>query len=79
MLIVFTERDLARVRLADTPHTLSEITFSVRALRRREVSGFEPWRGQTRSRLTPEMRPLVDLVPSHGWVPDFMEPGGPPV
>jgi len=76
VLIVFTERDLARVRLADTPHTLSEITFSVRALRRREVSGFEPWRGQTISRLTPEMRPLVELVPSHGWIPDFMEPGG---
>jgi DNA-binding transcriptional ArsR family regulator len=26
--IVFTERDLTRVRLADTPHALSEITFS---------------------------------------------------
>lgn len=76
MRIVFTERDLARVRLADTPHALSEISFSVRALRRRDVHGFEPWRGQTRSRLTPEMRPLVDLVPSRGWIPDFMEPAG---
>jgi hypothetical protein len=72
--IIFTERDLARVRLADKPHILSEITFSVRALRRRDVSGFEPWRSDTRSRLTPDMRPLLDLVPAHGWIPDFMEP-----
>jgi DNA-binding transcriptional ArsR family regulator len=74
--IVFTERDLARVRLADTPHALSEVTFSMRALRRRDVPGFEPWRGQTRSRLTPQMKPLADLVPSRGWIPDFMEPAG---
>jgi DNA-binding transcriptional ArsR family regulator len=74
--IVFTERDLARVRLADTPHALSEITFSVRALRRRDVPGFEPWRGETRSRLAPEMRPLLELVPARGWIPDFMEPAG---
>jgi DNA-binding transcriptional ArsR family regulator len=72
--IIFTERDLARVRLADTPHVLSEITFSVRALRRRDVSGFEPWRTATRSRLTRRMRPLLDLVPARGWIPDFLEP-----
>src|SRR5215469_9696145 len=53
---------------------LSEITFSVRALRRRDVSGFEPWRGDTRPRLTRHMRPLLDLVPAHGWIPDFLEP-----
>jgi DNA-binding transcriptional ArsR family regulator len=74
--IVFTERDLARVRLADTPHALSEITFSVRALRCRDVSGFEPWRGEMRSRLAPEMRSLFELVPARGWIPDFMEPAG---
>lgn len=74
MRIIFTERDLARVRLADEPHILGEISFSVRALRRRDVSGFEPWRGGTRSRLTPHMRPLLDLVPARGWIPDFMEP-----
>jgi DNA-binding transcriptional ArsR family regulator len=74
--IIFTERDLGRVRLADKPHILSEITFSVRALRRRDVSGFEPWRGHTRSRLTPYMTPLLDLVPTQGWIPDFMEPAG---
>ena len=74
MRIIFTERDLARVRLADAPHVLSEITFSVRALRRRNVSGFEPWRSDTRSRLTLHMRPLLDLVPAHGWIPDFLEP-----
>jgi DNA-binding transcriptional ArsR family regulator len=72
--IIFNERDLARVRLADKPHILSETTFSVRALRRRDVSGFEPWRNDTRPRLTPHMRPLLDLVPAHGWIPDFLEP-----
>jgi DNA-binding transcriptional ArsR family regulator len=72
--IIFTERDLARVRLADTPHILGEISFSVRALRRRDVPGFEPWRGSTRPRLTAHMKPLLDLVPDHGWIPDFMEP-----
>jgi len=74
--IIFTERDLARVRLADEPHMLGEISFSVRALRRRDISGFEPWRGDTRPRLTPHMRPLLDLVPAHGWIPDFLEPAG---
>jgi DNA-binding transcriptional ArsR family regulator len=72
--IIFTERDLARVRLADEPHILSEVTFSVRALRRRDVSGFEPWRSDTRSRLTAHMRPLLELVPARGWIPDFLEP-----
>lgn len=74
MRIIFTERDLARVRLADKPHILSEITFSVRALRRRDFSGFEPWRSNTRSRLSPHVRPLLDLVPARGWIPDFLEP-----
>ena len=76
MRIIFTERDLARVRLADTPHILAEVSFSVRALRRRDISGFEPWRGSTRPRLNPGMRPLLDLVPAHGWIPDFLEPPG---
>ena len=76
MRIIFSERDLARVRLADKPHVMSEISFSVRALRRRDVSGYEPWRSCTRSRLTPDMRPLLDLVPGHGWIPDFLEPPG---
>jgi hypothetical protein len=74
MRIVFTERDLARVRLAGKPHILAEVTFSVRALRRRDVSGFEPWRSGTRSRLTARMRSLLELVPAHGWIPDFLEP-----
>lgn len=74
MRIIFTERDLARVRLADEPHVMGEVSFSVRALRRRDVSGFEPWRGDTRSRLTRHMKPLLDLVPAHGWIPDFLEP-----
>jgi len=72
--IIFTERDLARVRLADKPHMLCEITFSVQALRRRDISGFEPWRTDTRSRLTARMRPLLELVPAYGWIPDFLEP-----
>jgi hypothetical protein len=74
MRIIFTERDLAKVRLAGEPHILSEVTFSARALRRRDVSGFEPWRADTRPRLTPRMRPLLELVPARGWIPDFLEP-----
>jgi DNA-binding transcriptional ArsR family regulator len=74
--IIFTERDLARVRLADTPHILADVSFSVRALRRRDISGFELWRSDTRSRLNPDMGPLLDLVPAHGWIPDFLEPPG---
>jgi DNA-binding transcriptional ArsR family regulator len=74
--IIVTERDLARIRLADTPHILAEVSFSVRALRRRDISGFELWRRDTRSRLNPDMGPLLDLVPAHGWIPDFLEPPG---
>ena len=74
MQIIFTERDLARVRLADKPHILGEITFSVQALRRPDSPGFEPWRSDTRSRLTPDVRPLLELVPARGWIPDFLQP-----
>ena len=62
------------MRLADKPHILGEITFSVQALRRLDVSGFEPWRSDMRPRLTPRMRPLLDLVPARGWIPDFLQP-----
>jgi DNA-binding transcriptional ArsR family regulator len=73
MRIIFTDRDLAATRLAEYPNPLAETVLSVRVLRRRGVmSWLDPWRSATRARLTPQMRPLLELVPADGWVPDFL-------
>ena len=73
MRIIFTARDLSQVRLMNGWDPLAETVRSVRVLRRRrELPWLNPWRAGTRSRLDRRMRPLLELVPAHGWIPDFL-------
>ena len=75
--VVFTTEDLARVRVAREPDALWEIANSVQTLQRRDGRAvFGPWRNAVRPRLGPESRILASLLPSCGYSPDFLTPGG---
>jgi Helix-turn-helix domain len=72
--IIFTGRDMGRVRLKCRWDPLTETVRSVRMLRRSEQPWLNPWRASTRSRLDSRMGPLLELVPADGWIPDFLLP-----
>jgi DNA-binding transcriptional ArsR family regulator len=75
--IHFTGDDLARTRIATSPDAMWETLLSVYRLRRSagEIT-FGRWQHESRLRLRDRMRPLLDLVPSSGSVPDFLTPSG---
>ncbi|MDJ0347309.1 hypothetical protein QMK19_37255 [Streptomyces sp. H10-C2] len=72
----FTADDLARVLLvAESFPKMGEAVLSLQALRRTDQeTQFGQRRRGLRGRLPAEVRPLWDLVPSQGWVPDFLTP-----
>ncbi|MGP3947540.1 helix-turn-helix domain-containing protein [Streptomyces sp. 7N604] len=73
--IHFTGLDLARVRIAARPDALWESVLSFHRLRDKQgASIFRQWRGETRTRLSGETRPLASLVPCRGYFPDFLTP-----
>jgi DNA-binding transcriptional ArsR family regulator len=73
--IHFTPQDLARTRVADTPIPLVELDLAVRALQdRSQPARLDAWRQRTRTRLAPEARMALALVPSVGWSPMFLTP-----
>ncbi|MFD9908374.1 winged helix-turn-helix domain-containing protein [Streptomyces sp. NPDC059063] len=78
--IHFTVEDLARTRMAQTPHPLLELSAAVRMLRPgRLPMHFHAWRRQALNDLTgPDSaaRMVLDLIPPHGWAPDFLVPTG---
>ena len=75
--IHFTLADLAGIRIARRPDPLWEVLMSVYLLRKtRAEMVLGGWRSQTRQRLTPSTRPLLDLVPASGSSPDFLTPPG---
>ncbi|SCK34905.1 helix-turn-helix transcriptional regulator [Streptomyces sp. WMMB 322] len=72
----FTADDIARVRVADAPDHLWEITNSFQVL----ISGddtpaFGDWRRLVGPRLGPADRLLTALLPARGYSPDFLTPG----
>lgn len=71
----FTAEDLATVRLAPDGSPMGEALMSLQMLR---GHGPEPrygwWRHGLRGRLPAAVRPVWDLVPAHGWIPDFLTP-----
>ncbi|WP_436498448.1 ArsR/SmtB family transcription factor [Actinokineospora sp. HUAS TT18] len=72
----FTIEDLGRVVLAGRGvPVLSETVLSLQSLRRpdRTVRD-ERWRCGLRGRLPSEVGRLLSLVPSQGWIPDFLTP-----
>lgn len=76
--IVFTAADLGRTRVAAAPDPLWETILSVHRLRARDGSVlFGHWREEVRGRLrraSDLLRPLLSLVPQHGYFPDFLTP-----
>jgi DNA-binding transcriptional ArsR family regulator len=79
--IIFTERDLTRVRLAATPDPLWEITNSLDRLQtRRGRWAYAPWYRSTQEALTdPDLNRMVNdlllpLFPRAAYFPDFLTP-----
>ncbi|MEU5253219.1 ArsR/SmtB family transcription factor [Streptomyces longwoodensis] len=55
---------------------MSEAVMSLQLLRRKNAPAHSAWRRHVLGRL-PARTPLLGaLVPAHGWVPDFLTPGG---
>ncbi|WP_370949007.1 ArsR/SmtB family transcription factor [Amycolatopsis sp. cg5] len=73
--IHFTEADLSRIELAPSADPMWELLLSSYRLRRPEGAPvFGRWRDSTRAVLPPNGRALLDLIPSHGYCPDFLTP-----
>jgi len=71
----FSVEDLANVRLAPEWSPMGEALMSLQLLRRGDRdSRFALWRQGLRGRLPDEIRPVWDLVPPRGWIPDFLTP-----
>ncbi|MFJ4792636.1 helix-turn-helix domain-containing protein [Kitasatospora purpeofusca] len=70
-----TFEDLSKITLNDSPPPLSEAVLALQALSRTDQHvRFAPWREGLRGRIPAAVRPLRDLVPAHGWIPDFLTP-----
>lgn len=71
--IRFGRHDLGRVALTLVPH--AEAVGSVQALQSPALSpAVERWRRTAGARVPVRALPLLDLVPRHGAVPDFLTP-----
>ncbi len=77
----FTADDLKRIRLLRSPDPVWEIICSMCRLKTEEgQTAFGSWRNWTRNRLLRDERlrgtlsPLRGLVPSVGYIPDFLTP-----
>lgn len=73
--IHFTPEDLTRVRVAQGPDFLWEITNSVQTLQRTDGERvFGAWRRWARPRLPESRLLLAPLLPPRGYSPDFLTP-----
>ncbi|MEU5536284.1 winged helix-turn-helix domain-containing protein [Streptomyces sp. NPDC020362] len=71
----FTFEDLAKVVFNDMPPLMSEAVLSLQMLSRTDQQlRFGQWRANLRGRIPATVRPLSDLVPARGWIPDFLTP-----
>ncbi|MFI1105215.1 hypothetical protein [Streptomyces melanogenes] len=72
----FTGEDLVRIRLSFVPMPqMSEAVLSLQLLRRRDMAPrFGSWRLNLRGAVPAAVRPLWDIVPATGWIPDFLTP-----
>lgn len=71
--------DLGRLRVARGPHALWETVLSLQALQTGERPALAGWRERTLARLTTApllnaVRILRPLVPTRGYLPDFLTP-----
>ncbi len=72
----FTAEDLLRVRFADEPAPMVELTLAIAALRRSDPV-FALWRRRTSQTLPRSAGPLLELVPGTGKGPLFLDPPSP--
>jgi DNA-binding transcriptional ArsR family regulator len=82
MRLHFTHEDLLRTTIAEQPAASQEMVDSAKLLRRAgerayrlAARGLVDWSSRACARLTPPMRPFLDLIPATGtYVPDFLTP-----
>ncbi|MFC4564604.1 ArsR/SmtB family transcription factor [Nocardiopsis mangrovi] len=73
--IHFSPGDWAKTRVVSRPEPMWEIVLSLYMLADpSDELVFGPWRRRVLSRLPPESRMLLDLVPAVGYSPDFLSP-----
>ena len=71
----FTAEDLVRISLNPLLPPEAEAVLSLQMLRQRgQDPRFGTWRRGLHGRLPAAVRPLLDLVPTSGWVPEFLTP-----
>lgn len=71
----FTYADLAKVVLNAAPRPMCEAVLSLQVLSHTDQPfRFGPWRSTLRGRIPDAARPLTELVPARGWIPDFLTP-----
>jgi DNA-binding transcriptional ArsR family regulator len=73
--IHFSPQDWKRLRVVSKPDPMWEMVLSLYMLG--EASDelvFGQWRQRLLSRITPESKMLLDLVPAEGYAPDFLSP-----
>jgi DNA-binding transcriptional ArsR family regulator len=76
--IHFTPEDLGRVRFLDKPLPALETLFSARMLQLPQARArCGSWQPRSQTALTPEMRPLFDLVPPSGGILPFFDSRSP--
>jgi DNA-binding transcriptional ArsR family regulator len=73
LLIHFTETDLGRVTVADSPDPLWETLLALHALQASDA-GAAAVRWRTRVELPPTTRALLGIAPARGYSPDFLTP-----
>jgi DNA-binding transcriptional ArsR family regulator len=66
--------DLTRIRFADRLHPAGTVLLASQALRQPSVAASLPALARRVATSTPVLRPLHHLMPSQGFVPDFMTP-----
>ncbi|MEU7327357.1 winged helix-turn-helix domain-containing protein [Streptomyces parvus] len=72
-----TADDLARVRVAEAPMPLVDLTTAARQLRRRtQPARLDAWRRRSLPLLSSQARMVLSMVPLYGTLPDFLDPQG---
>lgn len=66
--------DLTRIRFADRLHPAGTVLLASQALRQPSVAASLPTLAHRVATFTPALRPLHHLMPSLGFLPDFMTP-----
>jgi len=71
----FTFEDLANTAISATAPPMIEAVLALQTLIRTDQPlRFGPWRASLRGRIPAAVRPLRDLIPARGWIPDFLTP-----